>query len=161
MTQDNPVLPDNTVLPENTVLPVVRDVFAGPGPVIHPETAPFWSALSEGRFLVQRCRGCGTRRFPLAPACYVCLSFDFDWEPLARAGRVHVTVLVSRASGRWDGAVPFTAGLVNMDHGIRLPGRVLCRCGAGTSPGAAVALCAVPDADGGHVFAFTHDCWQG
>lgn len=143
-----------------TVFPIVRDVFAGPGPVVHPESAPFWTALGEGRFLVQRCLRCGVVRFPIAPACHACLAFEFDWEPLAKSGTVHVAVLVSRAAGRWDGGVPFTAGLVNMDHGIRLPGRIFCRCGAGSSPGAPVDLCGVPDADGGHVFAFTHDCWQ-
>ena len=143
-----------------TVFPIVGEVFAGPGPVVHPESAPFWTALGEGRFLVQRCLRCGVLRFPIAPACHACLAFEFDWEPLAKSGTVHVAVLVSRAAGRWDGAVPFTAGLVNMDHGIRLPGRIFCRCGAGSSPGAPVDLCGVPDADGGHVFAFTHDCWQ-
>ena len=144
-----------------TVFPIVRDVFAGPGTGgSSGERAVLDGPGGEGRFLVQRCLRCGVVRFPIAPACHACLAFEFDWEPLAKSGTVHVAVLVSRAAGRWDGGVPFTAGLVNMDHGIRLPGRIFCRCGAGSSPGAPVDLRGVPDADGGHVFAFTHDCWQ-
>ncbi len=101
-----------------TVFPIVRDVFAGPGPVVHPESAPFWTALGEGRFLVQRCLRCGVVRFPIAPACHACLAFEFDWEPLAKSGTVHVAVLVTRRGPLgWRGPVHRRA----REHGPRHP----------------------------------------
>ena len=145
---------------DQTSLRIVQGVFAGPGPVIHPETEPFWTALGEGQFLVQRCASCGTRRFPIAPVCHACLTFAFEWEALPSAGNLQVAVLVSRASAAWEGAVPFTVGLVNMAYGIRLAGRIFCQCGAGSSPGAPLELCSIPAAKSGYVYAYIHKCWE-
>jgi uncharacterized protein len=88
------------------------------------------------------------------------LAFDHDWVELAAAGTVAVAVIVRRATGIaiWRAAVPFTTGLVEMEHDIRLPGRILCSCAEAPRPGSAVTLCRIRTEGGGIVHAFEHHC---
>jgi uncharacterized protein len=150
--------PAPLVAPE--VLPLIEGVPRGPAPVIHPDSEPFWAGLAAGEFLVQRCSECGTRRFPIAPLCHVCLSFAYAWVRLEPHGTVHVAVVVARSTGapQWRAAVPFTSGLVEMEHGLRLPGRILCSCAAPLRAGRAVTLCRIKTEGDGVVHAFWHDC---
>jgi uncharacterized OB-fold protein len=102
-----------------------------PAPVVHPETEPFWAGLAEGELRVQVCAACGTHRFPFAPVCFACLSFEHTWEAISPQGRLAVAAVVHRATGdrAWAAHVPFASGLVELEHGLRLPGRILCTCG--------------------------------
>lgn len=138
--------------------------FAGPGPVVHPQTRPFWDRLAEQRvFSVARCLRCGTRRYPLAPGCHACLSFEYEWVDLDPEGTVSAAVRVERATGisAWQAGTPYTSALVDLADGLRVPGRVLCDCGAALRHGCAVRMCLVPTASGGVVPAFVHACYAG
>jgi uncharacterized protein len=146
-----------------TAAPDTAGAFAGPDPLMHPETREFWESLQAGRLRFQQCADCGRIRFPLAPVCWACLSFRYRWAPVSGAGHVHATVRVERVTSgpAWRDAVPFTTGLVNLDGGLRLPGRIRCACGAARQPGTPVRLCTVPTAGGQAVWAFVHDCPAG
>jgi uncharacterized OB-fold protein len=142
------------------VMPIVVDTGERPDPLIHPDTEPFWTALDRGELVAQVCGSCGTWRFPFGPVCFRCRSFDHAWEALDPAGTVAAVVVVQRATGErvWAEHVPFLSGTVDMAHGLRLPGRVLCTCGAARQHGTAVrAVRLVAD---GHptVMAFAHRC---
>lgn len=148
-----------------TDLPDAGEVFAGPGPVEHPETQPFWESLREGTMRLQHCDQCGTVRFPPAPVCHRCLSFSYHWTEIGASGSVHAAVLINRATSdpRWRDAVPFVTGLVTMDSvtmgdGLRLPGRIFCGCGAAARHGTPVTLCTVPTADKRTAWGFAHAC---
>jgi uncharacterized protein len=143
-----------------TVLPDAGEVFAGPGPVEHPETQPFWDSLYDGMLRLQQCDECGTVRFPLAPVCYQCLSPAYHWYPVGGGGSVQVAVQVERATSdpAWRAAVPFLAGLVNLDSGLRLPGRIFCACGAAAEPGTPVTLCSVRTVNERRTWGFIHAC---
>jgi hypothetical protein len=130
--------------------------------VIHPETEPFWTRLAEHRvFSVARCTACGTKRYPLAPNCPVCLSFDHEWVDVRPQGTVSAAVQVRRATGigAWQGAAPYVTGLVDLDEGFRVPGRLLCGCGEALAHGTPVRMCLVPTATGAVVHAFAHRCY--
>lgn len=144
---------------DGTRAPATFRVPSGPVPMVHPETAEFWTRLRSGAFTVQRCRRCHTDRFPPAPACFRCLSVAFDWVETPGTGRVNVAVQVHRATGDpvWAGAVPFTAGLVDVGA-LRVPSRILCDCGAARTPGCPVDLCLLGGPDSAVVYAFAHDC---
>src|SRR5438132_10777818 len=103
-------------------LPRLADTAPRPEPVIHPDTEPFWRGLDEGELLAQRCANCGTHRFPFAPVCFRCQSFDHTWGPISPEGTVAIAVKVRRATGdpRWGRHVPFLSGLVDLEHGLRL-----------------------------------------
>lgn len=58
-----------------------------------PEDAPFWQAALRGELVIQKCDGCGRRRFPPRPVCPHCHSFASTWQPVSGFGQVwsHVT----------------------------------------------------------------------
>jgi uncharacterized OB-fold protein len=144
----------------HALLPIVVEAGGRPDPLIHPDTEPFWTALDRGELVGQVCTLCETWRFPFGPVCHRCRSFDHAWRPLDAAGTVAAVVAVQRATGErvWGEHVPFLSGTVDMAHGLRLPGRVLCTCGAARRHGAKVR--AVRLVAEGHptVMAFAHDC---
>lgn len=133
---------------------------AGTAPVVHPETAEFWAAIEDGAFRLQRCTGCGTVRFPPAPVCWQCLGTGCTLADVSGQGTVAVSIVVERVTSGsvWAGLVPYRTGLVDLAAGIRVPGRIICRCGQAASPGAAVSVCRLTAADGRHVFGFSHSC---
>ncbi len=51
-------------------------------PVPEPDeiSAPFWSACSEHRLVIQRCDECGRHRHFPRPACPRCGSLEHTWE---------------------------------------------------------------------------------
>lgn len=145
---------------EPAALERISDEGHGPDPLIHPDTEPFWQGLERGELRAQRCKACGTWRYPFAPVCHRCLSFEATWEPLSADGRVAAAVIVRRPTGDqiWAGRVPFASGIVDLEHDLRLPGRILCQCGAGLRKGAVVRAVVVTSRSQRAVLAFRHDC---
>lgn len=132
-----------------------------PKPLIHPETAPFWDALAAGELVLQRCSSCGTARYPHAPVCYVCGSFEWEWTPAKhQGGSIAVVARVHRATGEhlWQAHAPYYSGLVDLEEGLRMPARVLCECGAVEETGVAVRAITFESPSGDVVLGFAHDC---
>lgn len=48
----------------------------------------FWESVAERKMCLQKCRKCGTFRYPAGPACPACVGFDYDWEPVSGKGTV-------------------------------------------------------------------------
>ena len=69
-----------------------------------------------------------------------------------------VTVHVATGGQEWAGAVPYISGLVDLEGGARLPGRVLCTCGEPVEKGTVVDAVRVPSSSGRYIFAFAHEC---
>jgi uncharacterized protein len=87
--------------------------FDGPGP---DET---WrSALAEGRFLLQQCRGCSTCRFPPALVCRHCGSPDLAWKEASGRGSVYSSTTVRDREGNYN------VSLVDLAEGARMMSRV-------------------------------------
>jgi uncharacterized OB-fold protein len=141
-------------------LPRIPDELPRLAPMIHPDTVPFWDGLERGELLVQRCRSCGTARFPFGPVCHVCRSFETTWDPIPSDGTVAVAALVHRATGdrEWADHVPFASGTVDVAEDLRLPGRILCDCGEGLRHGAVVRAVVLVATGRPAVLAFAHAC---
>jgi uncharacterized OB-fold protein len=131
-----------------------------PHPMIHPDTREFWAGLDAGELRIQVCSQCGTYRFPFAPVCFACLSFDHTWRAISSDGAIEVAVTVRRATGDpvWATHVPYISALVQMEHDLRLPGRVLCTCGQAVQHGAEVRAIILTSPDGTAVHGFAHTC---
>ncbi len=131
-----------------------------PDPVVHPEVEGFWSGLEAGELRVQVCDGCGTHRVPFAPVCFSCRSFEFSWREISPEGTVAVAAVVHRATGEreWSAHVPFVSGLVDLEHGLRLPGRIACTCGEATARGAPVRAVVMASPGRIPVHGFAHSC---
>ena len=95
-------------------------------PIPDPDSAPYWTALAEGRFLLQRCRACERWTWPARPICSGCHSDDLDWVESPGTGEVYSWVVTHQPYGP-DLArlVPYTIALVRLDEqdDILVPGR--------------------------------------
>lgn len=131
-------------------------LYEGPAPVVHPENETFWHGLAQGRLLLQRCAGCGQLRFPVAPVCWRCAELEHAWIEVSPTGQVSAAVTVERATGNqvWAAQTPFVTALVEMDCGLRLPGRVLRTEGARPERGLSVAACHLDAGEGIGVLCF-------
>ncbi len=95
-----------------------------PLPRPSPESEPFWSALREGRFQLQRCGSCGHFRFPPAVHCPHCWGADASWETLSGRGRVfsHVTF---RRGYHPAFPPPYVVAVIELQEGPRLASRLV------------------------------------
>ena len=80
-------------------------------PVANPETAPFWEAAAQGRFLLRWCRACDrTHWFPRA-VCPHCLSIDSEWREASGRGVIYAYSAVESADP------PYIVALVTLSEG--------------------------------------------
>ena len=59
-----------------------------PRPEPDRDSAPWWEAVRRHELVVQRCDGCGVKRFPARAICNRCRSRSSTWVPSAGTGRV-------------------------------------------------------------------------
>jgi uncharacterized OB-fold protein len=52
------------------------------------DSKPYWQALAEGSFRLQRCSPCSTLRWPPRALCNRCRSFDHEWENIETRGEI-------------------------------------------------------------------------
>jgi len=94
---------------------------AKPLPVPNADTAAFWQAAAEGRFLFQRCRGCGRPQFPPRSRCRHCQGTELADEAAGGRGRlVSFTEVLRPPSEAFRADVPYLLALVDLEEGVRL-----------------------------------------
>lgn len=57
-------------------------------PALDDDSRGFWEGCAVGELRVQRCGGCGRRRFPPRPMCPSCRSLDAMWESVDGVGKI-------------------------------------------------------------------------
>ncbi|MBI2317443.1 MAG: Zn-ribbon domain-containing OB-fold protein [Betaproteobacteria bacterium] len=83
--------------------------------------ARYQAALNEGRFLIQRCEGCGRHVFYPRVVCPHCGGDSLAWVEPKGTGVVYSTTTVRRkpeAGGDYD------VSLIDLDEGVRMMSRV-------------------------------------
>ncbi len=94
------------------------DELAVPGPIRTPVSAPFWDALEQGRFEMQRCRACRRLVFYPRALCPHCWSEDLAWAAVRGAGRLASFRVIHRPGHPgWRAAVPYVVGVVALEDG--------------------------------------------
>ncbi len=84
--------------------------------------AQYQQALDEGRFVVQRCGGCGQAvHFP-REVCPHCGSDDLAFVPASGMGTVYAVTTVRRKA---DAGGDLNVSLIDLDEGPRLMSRVV------------------------------------
>src|SRR5690606_1799961 len=73
------------------------DMTMKPVPVANPDTAPFWEACNEERFLIQECNACGKTQFYPRALCKHCNSHDLKWREASGRGKVKTFTVVNHA----------------------------------------------------------------
>lgn len=90
------------------------------------DSAPYWRALAEGRFAMQRCRACQHWTWPARPICSGCHGFDLEWAEPSGEGEVYSWIVTHQPYGADLAAlVPYTVALVRVaeQDDILIPGR--------------------------------------
>lgn len=92
-----------------------------PVPEISEELRPFFAAAREGRLMVQRCTGCGRRRFPPRDICSECLGREAEWVASCGRGRVvSFNVMHQVYHPGFAAEVPYAVVLVELEDGGRM-----------------------------------------
>jgi hypothetical protein len=92
-----------------------------PLPRVDEESRGFWEALARHELYVQRCRGCGTIRFPPRALCPKDLSDDTEWLRASGRGTVYTfTVTHQNHSVGFREDLPYVLAVVELDEGPRL-----------------------------------------
>ncbi|MDP9412866.1 MAG: OB-fold domain-containing protein [Pseudomonadota bacterium] len=81
-------------------------------PVPTPETAPFWTAASEGTLLIKRCGACGDAHYYPRAICPYCFSTDTHWEAAKGQGRIYSVSVMRRGAN-----APYALAYVLLDEG--------------------------------------------
>lgn len=77
---------------------------------------PMWESIEGRRLKLQTCLKCGHVRYPPAPSCPECLSFEYEWRPVSGRGKV-LSWVVFRRKYFDDFPPPYNAIAVRLDEG--------------------------------------------
>ena len=92
-----------------------------PLPRPYQDTAEYWAAAREHRFVIQRCNFCGEHQFYPRGVCSHCLSSELEWREASGNGTVYSYSVNHRAPhpGFADD-LPFVLAIVELEEGPRM-----------------------------------------
>ena len=83
-----------------------------PAPQGNPETAPFWEAAKQGKFLIKRCTACGEPHYFPRSICPFCFSDQTVWEESSGEGEIYTFSLMRKSP-----TGPYAIGYVTLKEG--------------------------------------------
>ena len=86
-----------------------------PTPTGNPETAQFWDAAKEGKFLIKRCTACNEPHYFPRAICPFCGSDKTVWEESKGEGEIYSYSLMRKSANG-----PYAIGYVTLDEGPSL-----------------------------------------
>jgi uncharacterized protein len=125
---------------------------------LEPLTEQYYAALERGELVIQQCRSCGKNIMYPKYACPFCSGGDLGWTPSTGTGILH-SFAVQRigAPTGFEADLPYAVGVVKLDDGVQLLGRLRPDPDGGWDSYACdvrVQFDAVPD-EGRHIAWFT------
>jgi len=104
---------------------------AEPGPIdyakipIMPDTdtAEWWEATKQKKFLLRSCNDCGHKWFPQIPGCPKCSSLNIGWTETSGKGFVYTyNVIMQPILAHFVGVVPYSVAIVELEDGTNTDG---------------------------------------
>jgi uncharacterized OB-fold protein len=100
--------------------------WTGPIPTQCPETAPFWKACGEGRFLVQICDQCGKSQYPYRAMCCHCWSSDVRDVAAIGAGTIWSYSVVRKSrTAPFSSWGPYVVAVIELPEGVKVVSNVV------------------------------------
>jgi uncharacterized OB-fold protein len=94
--------------------------------VSNPIRDEFRAGLARGDLLIQKCNDCGKLNMYPRHACPFCQSLSLGWHKSTGRGVLHsFTVLRAGAPEGFEGDLPYALGVIKLDDGVQLLGRLL------------------------------------
>lgn len=91
---------------------------AKPLPRPNADTRPFWEGCREHVLKIQKCKNCGTLRWPPAFICPNCLSSDKEWIAACGRGRVYTFAVYHVAPyPGFKSELPYVVAIVALEEG--------------------------------------------
>jgi len=88
-------------------------------------TDEYYAALDRGELVVQRCNSCETNIMYPKYVCPFCGSGDLGWQRSAGHGTLHsYTIQRVGAPTGFEADLPYALGVVKLDDGVQLLGRL-------------------------------------
>jgi hypothetical protein len=85
------------------------------------DTKPFWDALHEGQFVLQRCADCRKVRHYPRPVCDACYSMNAEWVAASGRGTVHSWTITHHAfHPGFKADLPLVLLTVDLLEGVRM-----------------------------------------
>jgi len=97
---------------------VTGSVVTRPAPVVTDDSEGFWTAVSDGRLVAQRCLACRRLRHPPRPMCPHCHSLEHELSDLAGTGTVYSYAVLHHPQHPAF-SYPLVVALVDLDEGPR------------------------------------------
>ncbi len=95
--------------------------YAKPLPHITPESKPFWDACRRHRFVVQRCRDCGTFQYYPRGVCAGCWGEKLERQESTGRGTVYTFTVTHRTQTRgFKDELPYVLAYVELDEGVQV-----------------------------------------
>lgn len=95
-------------------------------PVVDDTSMPYWESLRNKDIKLQKCLQCGKLRFPPYPTCPFCGFQGDKWVPVSGRGKLYSWIVVhAPINPALEEDVPYTVGLVELDEGPRIAGRIV------------------------------------
>jgi uncharacterized OB-fold protein len=82
----------------------------------------FYKYVGQKKLMGGKCRKCGKIQVPPRPLCDKCLSTEFEWVELPKIGKLLTYTVIHVAPPQFQNMVPYIAGIVELENGIKLPG---------------------------------------
>jgi uncharacterized protein len=68
-----------------------------PAPIVTVESAPFWNAARQGRFVVPTCAACGKAHWYPRAICPFCGAENIEWRAASGQGTIYSFSVMRRA----------------------------------------------------------------
>jgi hypothetical protein len=95
-------------------------------PAVDVDAVGFWDALDQGTLVVAVCGACGNHWLPPLAACPRCATRDVTFADAPAQGSLYSwTVVHLAADPVYRAETPYAVGLVTLDDGTRLYGRIV------------------------------------
>lgn len=131
-------------------------------PPVGADSAPFWDATREGRFLLQWCTACDAPNFYPRAFCPSCgmteVGAGLEWREASGRAIVHSYTVEQnpKATGAtFSGGEPYVVALVELEEGVRMLTNIVGCPPDEVRVGMAVALTWEPLSDGRQLPLFT------
>lgn len=97
-----------------------------PLPVETEWSAEFWTALRDGRFVLQRCTECGRYAGYPKVFCPHCYADALEWVESSGRGRIYTfSTIVSNPPSTFLAELPYTVAIIELDEGVRFLSRLV------------------------------------
>ncbi len=118
------------------------------------ETAPFWDAIAQGRFVLPHCEECGEHFWYPRRFCPYCSSTSIAWPDVSGRGTVYSFTIIRKGQGPYKDVGPYVLAIVELEEGPRLMTNVAATDPETVHVGQAVRVVLDPAGDTDAIFRF-------